>query len=91
MRYKLLAPTEFRVGRLTLAEHQVASRAYALRANPDGTYEPAAAVQFKQGEVIGYEGPMPRVLQQRLEAVPDEPAPGLAPPASRRGRSRKGP
>jgi pyruvate/2-oxoglutarate dehydrogenase complex dihydrolipoamide acyltransferase (E2) component len=52
---------------LGLTDKQAASRAHALREVKKGVFEVLSPVQFKIGEVIGYEGDLPRVIATALE------------------------
>lgn len=91
---KILRPTAFSAGRLTLSPQQAAPRAHLLRSLGGGVFEPTAAVEFKAGEVIGFDGRVTRALAERLQpievavpAVPTETTETTAPRArGRRGR-----
>lgn len=54
---------------LELSEQQAAARKHALLPVGKGRYKTSAPVQFKTGEVFGYEGELPKVIASELEPV----------------------
>mgnify|MGYP000945068412 CR=1 FL=1 len=68
--YQTTAPVTLGAGAvLRLSAAQAASRRAALQVCADGAFVTVAPVQFKAGEVFGYEGPLPKALADDLEAV----------------------
>jgi hypothetical protein len=63
----------FNTGILQLAAVQAAARSHALTNLGDGLYEIRSAVQFKSGEVIGYDGEVGKALLQSLEPIKAKP------------------
>lgn len=59
----------FAAGRLALSEGQAAVRAHALRHVGSSVYEVVQPVEFKQGEVIGYDGEVNKTLAPVIESV----------------------
>jgi hypothetical protein len=56
-------------GVLGLTKEQAAPRLHNLKALPGGKYEIVRPVEFKRGEVIGYDGDLPKVLASALADV----------------------
>lgn len=52
-----------------LSAAQAESRRPALQAVTDGVFAAVAPLQFKAGEIFGYEGPLPKSLADSLEPV----------------------
>jgi hypothetical protein len=68
MKYTVTAPAaRFAAGVLSLTGEQAARRKHALRHLKDDRYEITAPVEFKAGEVIGYDGDMPKALAVLME------------------------
>lgn len=61
--YATVSTTAFPAGAiLGLTAAQVKPRVHALREIREGRYEALAAVQFKAGEVIGYDGELSKAM-----------------------------
>lgn len=58
-------------GILELTTDQAKARAHHLEALQDGRFKIVATVEFKQGEVIGFEGDLPKALADLME--PEQP------------------
>jgi hypothetical protein len=58
---------------LGLTPEQAAPRAHALRELEEGVFVVEQPVQFKIGEVIGYEGELPRAIATALEDADAKP------------------
>lgn len=87
MRYRVLTLFSPGVGTvLALSEAQARDRRHALKPLDDGRYEVTAPVQFKIGEVVGYDGEPSKALPRQLERL-DPPAEKSAPVASKTKRS----
>lgn len=72
-KYTLVGAATFGPGAiLQLTADQATPRAHALKALGEGRFEARAAVQFKAGEIVGYEGDLPKAMAAQL----------LNPPAS---------
>jgi hypothetical protein len=70
IRYQATAPVTLGAGAvLGLSPAQAASRRSALQTVADGVFAAVAPLQFKAGEVFGYEGPLPKALADSLEPV----------------------
>ncbi len=100
--YRMLQPWTFRAGLLSLTPAQAEPRLYALQAVAPGVFSPWPSVQFKAGEVVGYDGPMDRAtasamtpVEPETHAEPSEPVPAPQPAQTpdptprKRGRPRK--
>lgn len=89
----------FRAGPLALTREQSEPRSHALRELSPGVYSPWPSVEFKAGEVVGYDGPMDRATAAALslikqavpvaEVVPAAEVAATEPQARKRGRPRK--
>ena len=51
---------------LSLSEEQAAARAHCLTELEDGLYLVERRVEFKRGEVVGYDGPMDKALSSKV-------------------------
>lgn len=70
IRYQTTSPVTFGAGAVFgLSAAQADSRRPALQPAGDGMFVAVAPVQFKAGEVFGYQGPLPKALADDLEAV----------------------
>lgn len=68
MRYNVLTIATFGIGSiLQLSDAQAARRCHALRALRKGIYEVHQPVQFKRGEVVGYDGELPKAMAEAIE------------------------
>ena len=63
----------FNAGLLELEDGQSRPRAHKLQHIKGKTFEIVYPVQFKVGEVIGYEGELPRSIVGNLEIVEEKP------------------
>lgn len=61
------ASARFHQGVLELTKEQAASRLHNLKAKGKGCYEIVNPVEFKRGEVIGYDGALPKALGDLME------------------------
>lgn len=80
MNYTVTAPAaRLAAGILELTPAQAAARKHALKPVSGNKYAITAPVEFKQGEVIGYGGDLPKSLAGVLAAVrPQKPAAAAA-------------
>lgn len=70
MRYRVTSTLSVGPGTLLgLTKEQAVPRAYALAAKGSGQYLTTLPVQFKVGEVIGYEGDLPKGQAELVEPV----------------------
>lgn len=58
-------------GMLELTAEQAKARAHHLEALQDGRFQIVTTVEFKRGEVIGFEGDLPKALAALME--PEQP------------------
>ena len=87
MRFRVLAPLSlWSMGAVVgLTEEQAAPRAHGLRSVGAGRYEVTRTVQFKAGEVIEYDGILPKNLAEPVvEVLPVALADAKAPKAKKR-------
>lgn len=56
---------------LKLDADQAKTRSYGLKELAKGVYEATQPLQFKKGQEFGYDGPMDRVLEAKLEVGED--------------------
>jgi len=69
-RYIIIAiAASFSSGILELTPDQASSRAHALTPLGDGLYEVTQPVQFKNGEVVGFDGDTNKALLQLVEPI----------------------
>lgn len=70
-RFEVVSPTGITIssGILQLDKSQAASRAFALSDLGKGLYQVNKPVQFKRGEVFGYDGPLPKAFADQLQDV----------------------
>lgn len=61
-KYHIAAVLTLHTGTLELSDAQYARRKHALKKVGKGKYEIVTPVQFKVGEVVGYEGDIPKAL-----------------------------
>lgn len=72
MRYKVIGDfIEFHSGLLELDDGQSKPRIHNLRKINDSTFEVMRKVQFKRGEIIGYDGELNKYMLGLLEVVED--------------------
>lgn len=62
----------FNSGILELAPEQASSRSHALASLGEGLFEIREPVQFKRGEIVGYDGDVNKALLQLIEPVESE-------------------
>jgi len=73
-RYIIIATVAgFASGILELTSGQASARTHALKPLGDSLYEVTAPVQFKNGEVIGYDGEINKSLLQLVTPTSAEP------------------
>jgi hypothetical protein len=65
-KYEVTATARIHAGVLALTTEQAAARAHNLKALGNGRFEVVHPVEFKAGEVIAYEGDLPKVLATAL-------------------------
>lgn len=68
-KYKILAPLTFGDGEISLTEAQAARRKHALTPLAKGRYKIVQPVQFKAGELIDYDGVLPKHMAAQVQAV----------------------
>ena len=61
-------------GMLALSGEQAKCRAHALKEIKKGVYEVLSPVEFKQGEVFGHDGDLPKVLANLVESTKKGPS-----------------
>ena len=89
MRYRVTSPLTIGPGTLLgLTEAQVAPRAHVLVAQGGGQYLTATHVQFKAGEVIDFDGELPKGQVDQAEELVDPAAPSQV---RRKGKARAKP
>ena len=70
MKYLIVSPIEIPAGSvLSLTEGQAVPRRAVLKVIGAGIYEATAALSFKAGERIGYEGELPKAMAEKFEAA----------------------
>lgn len=84
-RYKVLDTISLHTGILDLTEAQATPRKDALISLGEGLYEIIKPVEFKAGEIIGYDGDINRDLTEKL--LPAEEAPVAEKPAKIRKKA----
>lgn len=62
----------FHTGVLLLSDEQARARSYALKTLGDGLFEIVSPVQFKRGEVVGFEGPVNKAQLQEIQEIKEE-------------------
>ena len=73
VQYRILQPLSFHAGALLgLTEAQAHVRRAVLRPLPDGVYEVITEAQFKSGEVISFDGDIPKAKAACAEALSHE-------------------
>lgn len=73
-RYLIIAAVaSFAAGILELTPVQASARSHALKPLGDSLYEVTAPVQFKNGEVVGYDGEINKSLLQLITETSAEP------------------
>ena len=70
MRYLVNAPASIAAGVLVLDAGQAAARRHALHELGEGRYQVMQPVQFKAGELIGYDGDLPKSLAALVASEP---------------------
>lgn len=60
-------------GNVALSFEQALRRRYGVKIQPDGTYNVTAPIQFKAGEVFGYNGTIPKGMAECLTPTESEP------------------
>lgn len=83
-RYLAQSPVTLHGGIVELTNEQASCRAHALVSLGEGLYEICQTVQFKTGEVIGYDGEVNKSLLQQVEETAAEV--GTLPAAAMRAR-----
>lgn len=86
-RFKVVTVASLFSGVVKLDRNQAATREHALRHLQGDVYEILAPIQFKAGEVLGYDGGVNRSFLQLMTPV-DEPVQEI-PKIRRPGRPRK--
>lgn len=65
--YNVLATVRIGDGRLMLSDRQAETRTHRLKATAEeNVYEIVKPVEFKAGEIIGYDGTIPRNIADKL-------------------------